>query len=91
MGIMGNSIWGPGFSIVDARRKKLLKRIVATPMPKHYYLLSFLVWRMILLPVDVGVPLGFGILVLEFLYGGRLLHWWGRACWLRSPSAREAY
>jgi hypothetical protein len=48
MGIMGNSIWGPGFSIVDARRKKLMKRIVATPMPKHYYLLSFLLWRMIL-------------------------------------------
>ncbi|MGH9648039.1 MAG: ABC transporter permease [Bryobacteraceae bacterium] len=63
MGIMGNSIWGPGFSIVDARRKKLLKRIVATPMPKHYYLQSFLLWRMILLPVDVGVPLGFGVLV----------------------------
>ena len=63
MGIMGNSIWGPGFSIVDARRKKLMKRIVATPMPKHYYLLSFLLWRMILLPVDVGVPLGFGVFV----------------------------
>ena len=60
MGIMGNSIWGPGFSIVDARRKKLLKRIVATPMPKHYYLLSFLLWRLILLPVDVGIPLIFG-------------------------------
>jgi len=63
MGIMGNSIWGPGFSIVDARRKKLMKRIVATPMPKHYYLLSFLLWRMILLPVDVGVPLAFGVFV----------------------------
>jgi ABC-2 type transport system permease protein len=63
MGIMGNSIWGMGFSIVDARRKKLMKRIVATPMPKHYYLLSFLLWRMILLPVDVGVPLAFGALV----------------------------
>ena len=60
MGIMGNSIWGMGFSIVDARRKKLMKRIVATPMPRHYYLLSFLLWRMILLPVEVGVPLGFG-------------------------------
>jgi ABC-2 type transport system permease protein len=60
MGIMGNSIWGPGFSIVDARRKKLLKRIVATPMPRHYYLISFLMWRMILLPVDVGIPLAFG-------------------------------
>jgi ABC-2 type transport system permease protein len=60
MGIMGNSIWGPGFSIVDARRKKLLKRIVATPMPKHNYLLSFLLWRLILMPVDVGIPLIFG-------------------------------
>jgi ABC-2 type transport system permease protein len=60
MGIMGNSIWGPGFAIVDARRKKLLKRIVATPMPRHYYLISFLMWRMILLPVDVGIPLAFG-------------------------------
>jgi len=60
MGIMGNSIWGLGFSIVDARRKKLMKRIVATPMPRQYYLLSFLLWRMILLPVEVGVPRGFG-------------------------------
>src|SRR5450631_2260582 len=63
MGIMGNSIWGPGFAIVDARRKKLMKRIIATPMPKHYYLLSFLLWRMILLPVDVGIPLLFGVWV----------------------------
>jgi len=63
MGIMGNSIWGLGFAIVDARRKKLLKRIVATPMPKHYYLLSFLLWRLILLVAEVGVPLAFGALV----------------------------
>ena len=26
MGIMGNAVWGLGFAIVDARRKKLLKR-----------------------------------------------------------------
>jgi ABC-2 type transport system permease protein len=63
MGIMGNSIWGLGFSIVDARRKKLMKRIVATPMPRSYYLLSFLLWRLILLPVEIGVPLAFGVLV----------------------------
>jgi len=62
MGIMGNAVWGLGFAIVDARRKKLLKRIVATPMPKHYYLLSFLFWRLLLLVVEVGVPLAFGAL-----------------------------
>lgn len=73
MGIMGNSMWGPGFAIVDARRKKLLKRIVATPMPKHYYLLSFLLWRMILLPVDVGVPLVFGAWVFGVPLRGSLM------------------
>ena len=73
MGIMGNSIWGPGFSIVDARRKKLLKRIVATPMPRHYYLTSFLMWRMMLLPVDVGVPLGFGAWVFGVPLRGAFL------------------
>jgi ABC-type polysaccharide/polyol phosphate export permease len=61
MGIMGNAIWGLGFSIVDARRRKLMKRIVATPMPRHLYLGSFLGWRMILLPVEVGVPILFGM------------------------------
>jgi ABC-2 type transport system permease protein len=59
-GIMSNAIWGTAFSIVDARRRKLLKRIVATPMPRHYYLLSHLIWRMALLALEVGVPLGFG-------------------------------
>jgi len=73
MGIMGNSIWGPGFSIVDARRKKLLKRIVATPMPRQYYLLSFLLWRMILLPVDVGIPLAFGAWVFGVPLRGSFL------------------
>ena len=32
MNLMGSGMWGIGFSIVDARRKKLLKRFVATPM-----------------------------------------------------------
>ncbi|HEU4613374.1 MAG TPA: ABC transporter permease, partial [Kofleriaceae bacterium] len=32
MTIMGGGIWGLGYSIVDQRRKNLLKRLVATPM-----------------------------------------------------------
>src|SRR5207344_1416756 len=34
MNLMGSGIWGLGFSIVDARRKKLLKRLIASPMPR---------------------------------------------------------
>jgi ABC-type polysaccharide/polyol phosphate export permease len=73
MGIMGNSIWGMGFAIVDSRRRKLMKRIVATPMPRHYYLLSFLIWRMLLLPFEVGIPIGFGTLVFGVPMRGSLL------------------
>jgi len=73
MGIMGNSIWGLGFSIVDARRRKLMKRIVATPMPRPYYLLSFLIFRMLLLGVEVGVPVTFGLLAFGVPFRGTLL------------------
>jgi ABC-type multidrug transport system permease subunit len=63
MNLMGSAIWGMGFAIVDARRKNLMKRLVATPMPRHYYLLSFLLSRLVLLVVEVGVVLGFGTIV----------------------------
>ena len=60
MNLMGSAIWGLGFAIVDARRKKLIKRLVATPMPRHYYLLSFVLSRLVLLVVEVAAVLGFG-------------------------------
>ena len=73
MGIMGNALWHLGFSIVDARRRKLMKRLVATPMSKPYYLASFLVWRMALLAIEVGVPVVFGVVVFGVPMRGSLL------------------
>src|ERR1700689_1054840 len=72
MNLMGSAIWGMGFAIVDARRRKLMKRLIATPMPKHYYLLSFLLSRLLLLVVEVGVALGFGALVFGVPLRGSL-------------------
>ncbi|HWC95828.1 MAG TPA: ABC transporter permease [Candidatus Sulfopaludibacter sp.] len=72
MNLMGSAIWGMGFAIVDARRKKLIKRLVATPMPKHYYLLSFVLSRLVLLVAEVGVVLGFGALVFGVPVRGSL-------------------
>jgi ABC-type multidrug transport system permease subunit len=73
MNLMGSAIWGMGFAIVDARRKKLMKRLVATPMPRHSYLLSFLLSRLLLLVVEVGVLLGFGAVVFGVPVRGSLL------------------
>jgi ABC-type multidrug transport system permease subunit len=72
MNLMGGSIWSMGFAIVDARRRKLMKRLVATPMPRHYFLLSFLLARLAMLIVEVGVFLGFAVLVFGVPIRGSL-------------------
>jgi len=40
MNLMGGSLWGVGFVIVDMRVKKLLKRLAATPMTRTDFLWS---------------------------------------------------
>jgi len=60
MNLMGSSIWGLGFAIVTARSKKLLKRLMATPMSRAQYLLSFLASRLVFLILEVVTLLGFG-------------------------------
>lgn len=63
MNLMGSGIWGIGFAIVDARKKKLLKRLIATPMRKPEYLASFLLSRLTMLAFEVVTLLGFGALI----------------------------
>jgi ABC-2 type transport system permease protein len=63
MNLMGSGIWGIGFAIVDARRKHLLKRLVATPMSRTQYLASFVLSRLTFLVLEVALLLGFAVLV----------------------------
>jgi len=72
MNLMGSAIWGMGFAIVDARRRKLMKRLIATPMPRAYYLLSFLLSRLVMLVIEVGFLLGFGVFVFKVPMRGSL-------------------
>lgn len=73
MNLMGSSIWGLAFGVVDARRKKLLKRLSATPMLRHEYLVSFLLSRLVMLIVEVSALLGFGVLVFHVPVRGSLV------------------
>ncbi len=63
--LMGSGIWGTGFTIVDARKRKLLKRLAATPMSRSEYLASFLLSQLVLLVFAVGMLLLFGMLVFD--------------------------
>jgi ABC transporter DrrB family efflux protein len=62
MNLMGSGIWGVGFAIVDARKKKLLKRLIATPMSRAEYLASFILSRLTMLVLELIALLGFGLL-----------------------------
>jgi len=72
MSLMGTGIWSVVFSIVTARTKKLLKRLVATPMSRADYLLSFIIARFVFLVAEVVFLLGFGTLVFGVPIRGSL-------------------
>ena len=73
MNLMGSAMWGLGFSIVEARQKKLLKRMVASPMPRWQSLMSFLLSRLVVLAIEVAAFLGFARLVFGVPFRGSLL------------------
>jgi ABC-type multidrug transport system permease subunit len=73
MNLMGSGIWGIGFAVVDARKRKLLKRLVATPMSRAQYLMSFLLSRLTMLLLEVGTLIGFAILVFDVPVRGSAL------------------
>ena len=62
MNLMGSGIWGLGFAIVDARRKHLLKRLMATPMSRPQFLASFVLSRLTFLILEVALLVGFAVL-----------------------------
>ena len=57
---MGGGLWGVGFLLVNFRIAKLLKRFMATPMPRQNFLLAILGARLTFLVPDVGVLLALG-------------------------------
>jgi ABC-type multidrug transport system permease subunit len=70
---MSDSLWGIGFSIVQARLRGLLKRFSATPMRRRDYLLSHAVARLLFLVLEVGVLLSAGRWLFGIPFRGS---WW---------------
>ncbi|HZQ24276.1 MAG TPA: ABC transporter permease [Terriglobales bacterium] len=65
MNLMNAAMWGIGFALVDMRQRKLLKRFVATPMRRSDFLLALASSRIVLMVVEVGLLLGFGVLAFH--------------------------
>jgi ABC transporter DrrB family efflux protein len=65
LGLMSTGLWGIGFSLAEMRTKKLLKRLIATPMRRSDFLFSFLIVRALLLVVELPPLLLFSYFVFD--------------------------
>lgn len=70
--IMSAGMWGIGYVIVETRTRKLLKRMVSTPMRRSHFLLSFVLMRMLFLAIELPVLLLFAGLVFGVAVQGSL-------------------
>ena len=55
MGIMMSNLWGMSYGLVEKRTKKLLRRMVATPMKKSHFLVALMTVRLGMNFVEAGL------------------------------------
>ena len=48
LGVISSSMWGISYSIIERRSKKLLRRMVATPMKKSNFLIAMITVRVVM-------------------------------------------
>ena len=65
LNLLSTSVWGIGYSIVNARIKKTLKLMTATPMRRSDYLLAQMLSRFLLLALEAVIILAFGLVVFQ--------------------------
>lgn len=73
LNLMGSSFWGIGYAVVLARKRRLLRRLAATPMRRSHYLLAHMLSRMVFLFLEVVALVAFGWLVFDVAVHGSLI------------------
>jgi ABC-2 type transport system permease protein len=71
--LLNGAMWGAAFNIVNARQRKLLKRLAATPMRRGNYLLSYRVSGLVFVPLQTFVLFAFARLTFGVVIQGSAL------------------
>ena len=79
MNLLSSGMWGVGYLIVEMRTRKLIKRMVATPMRRSNFLISFVLMRMLFLLIELPVLLGFAHFAFGVVVRGSLALYFGFA------------
>jgi len=72
LGVMMSTMWGISYGIIEKRSKKLLRRMVATPMKKSHYLIALLTVRITLNFIEALVLLLFALIVFKMNIQGSI-------------------
>lgn len=70
LNLMGSSMWGVGYNLVVARKRRLLRRYAVTPMRRTHFLLSYFFSRSVFLVLELSWLVLFGALVFDTLVRG---------------------
>jgi ABC-type multidrug transport system permease subunit len=73
MNLMSGGMWGIGFAVVDMRTRKLLKRLVASPMRKSEFIAALMMSRVVFMLVELVALLVFGYFVFDIAVQGSVL------------------
>ena len=72
MGIMMSAMWGISYGVIEKRSKKLLRRLVATPMKKSHFLIALITVRVAMNFVEALVLILFSIIAFHITIQGSI-------------------
>ncbi len=72
MGVMMSSMWGISYGIIEKRSKKLLRRLVATPMKKSHFLIALITVRIIMNFIESLVLFLFALIAFKMTIQGNI-------------------
>ena len=72
MGVMNSLLWGISYAVIEMRSKKLMRRMVATPMKRSNFLISFFVARLTITIIEATLLLAFAFAYFHISIQGSL-------------------
>jgi ABC-2 type transport system permease protein len=73
LGIMNTCMWGISWNLIEFRMKKLLRRMVATPMKKTEFMISLIISRLLLGGFEALVLFAFAHFYFDVMLTGSLI------------------
>jgi ABC-type multidrug transport system permease subunit len=70
MGVMMSCMWGISYGLIEKRSKKLLRRLVATPMKKSHFLIALIAVRITMNFIESSVLFFFALIAFKMVIQG---------------------